>query len=211
MVDDNRQHFNVSREALGLPTDQTGTKPKTKVEKIVEGQVVQKKKPAAQKVAETFFGGDLKEVATYTVKSVLIPAAKNMFFDTVTEGLKRLMWGESSSTTTVGRTDYGSRYRRYRGTSGGIQTSRPLSPVTNSSITVDDAVLTREEDARNVLTYMYDLLDQYNEVTLAQFYDLLGITGDFTAEQWGWRSLQGAHVQQIHDGWRIVMPRLEQL
>ena len=82
MAEVDKETFDVSREALGIEQD---TGEANTVAKVVEGEVVQTKKNKVQKVAETFFGGDLRDVASYVVKDVIIPAAKDMLYDTVSQ------------------------------------------------------------------------------------------------------------------------------
>lgn len=209
MVDDTRQHFNISREALGLPQEQSSKREPG--EKVVKGTVVTRKKPVAMKLVETFFGGDLKEVAMDTIKSVFIPAAKNMIYDTLCAGGARILWHEDVQSAN-GRTNYAGQYNRhYNARSVGGTGARNVRPTTRTSTYADDIILPTREDAQSVLNRMYDLLDQYGQVSLSDLYDACGITGDFTAEKWGWRSLQTAQINEVRGGFKINLPSMEQL
>ena len=59
MAEVDKETFDVSREALGIEQD---TGEANTVAKVVKGEVVQTKKNKVQKVAETFFGGDLRSI-----------------------------------------------------------------------------------------------------------------------------------------------------
>lgn len=200
-----RQHFDVSREALGLPNENVSLgkeENKKKVEKVVQGTATKHEKSVAQKTAETFFGGDLRDVFRSTLMDVLIPAAKNMFFDTFTQGLSRLLWNGgqepvSSRRTNTYRIDYSGRSRN---TSSTRVTSR-------NTYSFDNVTLPTRDDAERVIQGLYDILDQYKAVTVADFYGLTGITSAYTDERWGWTDLRGINVQRVREGFRINIPR----
>lgn len=207
MVDKERQPFDVSREALGLPSDET--KPDKKVEKVVSGEVVRKHKSRAQKVAETFFGGDLREVASFTITDVFVPAAKNLIFETLTKGFERLLWNNDPVPTSRG----GMQHFNYskQSTSRNRAASRSWSRSQREAFDIADITLPSRQDAENVLTRMYDMLEAYHMVTVGEFYGLVGITPEYTDEKWGWKNLHGANVQSVRDGYRINLPRPEEL
>lgn len=206
MVDKERQPFDVSREALGLPGDD---KPDKKIEKVVTGEVVRKRKNRAQKVAETFFGGDLREVATFTITDVFVPAAKNLIYETLTKGFERLLWNNDQHQTSRGGIQ---RFNYSRQSTSRMQSaSRPWSRSQRETFDISDITLPNRQDAENVLTRMYDMLDAYHMVTVGEFYGLVGITPEYTDEKWGWKTLRGANVQSVRDGYRINLPRPEEL
>ena len=86
-----------------------------KVEKVVVGQVERRKKPLTKRISETFLGGDPKSVMGYVVTDVLVPAAKDMIADAVSQGVEKMVFGEarSSSRRTGHRPSGGSTYTSY--------------------------------------------------------------------------------------------------
>ena len=75
----------------------------------------------------------------------------------------------------------------------------------------DDIILATRDEAESVLNRMYDLLGDYKMVTVAELYTMVGISGDFTNENWGWRNLQSAKIRRVRDGYLIDLPRPEEL
>ena len=68
--------FDVSRSSLGIGPD-TGDKDKDisnieQAKRVTKADVTVKKKSGLQKVTETFLGGDIRDVANYVIKDVLI-------------------------------------------------------------------------------------------------------------------------------------------
>ena len=42
---------------------------------------------------------------------------------------------------------------------------------------------------------------------MADLYDMVNITGDYTDTKWGWYDLRGAGVERIRSGYLLDLPR----
>ena len=208
MATDNNRDYDISREALGLE----GETPKDdkNIEAVAQGTKVSKSKSKARQIAEIFVGGDLKETAEHVRDDVAIPALKNFLYDSLSEGLQRILWGETRNDRRRNSThrDYVGYSRRARESRPTQQTSARHSRVAQG---FDDVVLATRTEAESVLSRMYDLIENYNMVTVAEFYSLVGISAEFTDENWGWRDLRSANIQHIRDGFRINLPKPEEI
>lgn len=207
-ANNNNRDYDISREALGLE----GETPKDDkhIEAVAQGTKVSKSKSKARQIAEIFVGGDLKETAEHVRDDVAIPALKNFLYDSLSEGLQRLLWGETKNDRRRNSThrDYVGYSRRAREPRPTQQTTTRYSRATQG---FDDVVLATRTEAESVLSRMYDLIERYNMVTVAEFYSLVGISAEFTDENWGWRDLRSANIQHIRDGFRINLPKPEEL
>lgn len=208
MTTNNNRDYDISREALGLEGDTP--KDDKHVEAVAQGKKVSKSKSKARQIAEIFVGGDLKETAEHVRDDVAIPALKNFLYDSLSEGLQRLLWGETKTDRRRNSThrDYVGYSRRARESRPTQQTTTRYSRVAQG---VDDVVLATRTEAESVLSRMYDLIENYNMVTVAEFYSLVGISAEFTDENWGWRDLRSANIQHIRDGFRINLPKPEEI
>lgn len=208
MPANNNRDYDISREALGLEGDTP--KDDKHIEAVAQGTKVSKSKSKARQIAEIFVGGDLKETAEHIRDDVAIPALKNFLYDSLSEGLQRILWGETKNDRRRNST-----HRDYVGYSRRAREARPTRQTTTRSSRVDqgfdDIVLATRTEAESVLSRMYDLIERYNMVTVAEFYSLVGISAEFTDENWGWRDLRSANIQHIRDGFRINLPKPEEL
>ena len=80
----------------------------------------------------------------------------------------------------------------------------------------EDIVFNTEEDAKNVLKYLKDTIEQYKNVTLGDYYDILGCfgiesiyrsaTGSYT---WhiGWGNLEKAEIIKVDNGYKLKLPK----
>ena len=72
----------------------------------------------------------------------------------------------------------------------------------------DNIVLESRGDAESVLDSMGEIIDQYGMVKVADLYDLVGLTGSYTDNNYGWTNLSTAHVVRLNDGgYLIKLPR----
>lgn len=70
----------------------------------------------------------------------------------------------------------------------------------------DEIVLETRGDAEIVIEKLRDTLAQYDVVTVADLYDLVGITGSFTDNKWGWYNLRDARVSPVRGGYLLDLP-----
>lgn len=171
-----------------------------KIDKVVTGTVKTKKRTGFDKFKDEFISQDAKNIKTYVVGDVLIPAIKKALTDIVTNGINILLYGEAKRDNGRSISDRVS-YRSYYDT--------PRSSVTRASnvYDYDDIILESKSEADEVLARMDELMATYGLVRVADLYDLVGITGNFTDNKYGWTNIRSAEVVHVRDGWTIKMPR----
>ena len=172
-----------------------------KVEKVVSGKTSTKKKSGIRKLSDTFLSEDVSNVKSYIFSEVLLPAAKKLVSDIVTNGTNMLLYGEiknkkgNSSKVSYSRY-YDDRSRDYR------------SPVVRNNFDYDEIIFETRGDAEAVLDAMYDILNQYKVVSVAELYDLASITThNYTCNNYGWIDLRGSSVVRVRDGYILKLQR----
>lgn len=177
-----------------------------KLEKVIKGAVVTKKKPLSKRFAETFLGTDREDVMTYIIHDVVIPAAKSTISDVITGGIEMLLFGETRGSRT--RRDKGKSYVSY---SGYYNNPRKEASAAESRKRArhnfDDIILESRGEAEEVLSVLVDNIDIYGMSTVADLYDLVGITSNFTDNKYGWTNLASATVSRVRDGYLISLPK----
>ena len=172
-----------------------------KVEQIAKGKT--KKKSEVKKFADTFIAEDITSVKDYIINDVLIPAAKKAITDIISNGIEMLLYGETRSkskdrSTKVSYTKYYDRDRDY---------DRPSRSRGRYGYDYDDIILDTRREAEEVLDRMDDLIDNYGMVSVADLYDLVGISGNYTDNKYGWTNLRNADVQRVRDGYLLKLPK----
>lgn len=177
------------------------------VEKVVTGQVSTKKKNGITKFAGNLISDDAKNIKDYVFLDVLIPAFKKAISDIVTNGIDIILYGESRGRNNRLPGDRVSYRSYYDDTRRGVASAREVvrRPLNYS---YDDLVFNNRQDAQAVLNQMYDILNSYGFVRVADLMESAGVTGNpYTDNSYGWNSLNTAEVIITRDGWIIKLPR----
>ena len=174
-----------------------------KVEKVVTGKVITRKKSGLNKLADEFISEDAKNIKSYVIGEVLIPSAKKAISDIVTNVIDMILYGGSrpgAKRSTADRVSYRNYYDR-----DNHMPARTTSSY--SGYSYDDIVLTSRGEAQEVLERMDELMVTYGVVSVADLYDLVGITGNYTDNKYGWTNIRNAEIIRVRDGYMIKMPR----
>lgn len=185
-----------------FPNNSDAVKEK-KVEKVVQGEVKTRKQSEASKMAGALISEDAHNLGDYMLFDILIPAAKKAISDIVTDGIDILLYGETNSRRKRGSNIPRVSYNSYSDSNRSIVRDRPRE----RGYSYDDIVLESRRDAEEVLTSMLDILDNYGIVSVADLYELAGITGRYTDLNYGWTNLSSATVDRVRDGYKIRLPR----
>lgn len=197
-----------AREALPQPQEK-------KVEAVVTGEVIRRKKSPFAKLTHGFLADDSGSVMEYVLQEVLLPAARTLIYDMFTQGLERTLFGDSRPTRPAqrGYTNYSTRSAhtgvgtRHIPASAGNVTQ--LSRQQRAQHDFADIIVENRAEAEEVLDRMRDLIHEYQVCTVADFLDLIGQTGEFTDDKWGWFDLRSASIRVVRGGYMFFLPRTQ--
>lgn len=189
------------------------------------GQII--KKPLSEKFAETFFGGTIKDAKAYTVHEIIVPALKNLVYESFTGALDRLLNGNAGGHGYYGRRNNqpwnggvtiftpGTNYKNYGTTTKASQ----VSGYGHNSRTPAVIAFDRRADAEEVLTRLRHELASYSSVSIETYYDIASeyVQGadklmSFTDNYFGWTDLSSARTKPYQGGRTIIVfPPTEQV
>lgn len=171
---------------------------------VVTGKVITRKQSKVRKFTDEFISEDAKNVKSYVFGEVLIPAIKKAISDIVTDGIDIILYGEAKGgrkRSTADRVSYRNYYDKDN------RSSRSETTSSTSRYSYDDIVLSTRGEAQDVLDRMFEIVDTYGVVSIADLYDLVNITGNYTDNKYGWTNLRNAEVLRVRDGYMIKLPR----
>lgn len=178
-----------------------------KVEKVVTGNVKQRKKSGLSRIGSIFLPGDVDSVKSYIWMDVLVPSIKRAISDIVCNGVNMLL-GEPNrgkSNGVAAKVNYRQYYQ---------QDSRPdyAKPRAQAQYSYDDIIFETRGDAEIVLSRMEELLERFEVVSVADLFDLAGITCNYTDNKYGWTDLRGAEPRRVSGGGYVIdLPRATSL
>ena len=179
------------------------TKRDIKVSKVVNGTVKTKKK---NKFADTIISEDAAKVKDYIFMDVLIPAFKKAVSDVIKTGIDMILYGEADRGRTksnVGRVSYGKYYDSGRDS----RDYRSSTSYTRNNYSYDDIILENRGEAEAVLSQMDEIIAAYGFVRVADLYEMVGITGSHTDNNYGWTDIRSAQAVRVRDGYLLKLPR----
>jgi hypothetical protein len=202
----NSRRLKAARAAREVPKEK-------KQEKIIAGEVVQRRKRLSRRFTEAFFGDErVGDAVENFIAEILVSAFKSMVSDTVgqfsnalRDGSDKFLYGTTRRTITTARGPYTS----YNRITGARPAYNQISDRGRSLHEFDEVILQSRGEAEDVLDRMRELIDQFDVATVADFYDLVGITSDFPEERWGWSDLRSAKVTHVRGGYLISMPKTQ--
>jgi len=203
-------------EKVKAPKDESDRE--TKLEKVVSGEVVTRKKPLGKRVKELFLGGEFKSAGQYLAAEVLLPAFRNLLVDATTKGVERVVYGDSSlargrapsgySPKVTYNTPINRGYSRNEMTRANLpdQPSRPRPRNDGTEL-----ILASRSDAEMVLERLQDVIDRYQVASLADLHELAGIPTTYLDNKLGWESLRFAEIRQVREGYLLDLPPTEHI
>lgn len=186
-----------------LKIKQDTTEEKKPIEKAIKGKAVLKKR---NKVTDIFFSQDINAVKSYVFIDVIVPAIKKAVLDVIQDGAAMLIYGETRPSS---KKNSGSRFSYDKVGSRSIYNSQ-LSR-SRGGFDFEGCVLESRGDAEDVLTSMYEILDRYHVVSVSDFCELVGVSGKFTDNKFGWYDLRDVYIQRNRDGYILKLPKPEAL
>ena len=188
--------------------------PEKKVGKIVSNNVIRKKKTLGRRFVDIFFkdGESIGDIKTYLLEEVLVPAIKENIADMVNGAIGMLFFGEARRRAGNRSQGNGTRvnYGGYFNGGGNNERRERMANSTrnrNERENINDFIFESRADAEQVYDEMFELLDSYGQVTVADYLDMLGISSEFTDNKYGWTNLSGMKVVHARGGYRLELPR----
>lgn len=183
-------------------------KNKKKITKMVEGPVKREKKGELQRAVEAFLPEEgVQGIKNHILMDVVVPTIKKIISDTVDTILYGTIGGSNTSRTSInGR----SSYQKYYDQRDANKYSNP-NPVLKRSAggyDFENVILETKGEAMSIIAYMQDTIDEYESVSVADFYEMVDVTGSYTDYNYGWMDLDSVPIVQLKKGgWLIKLPR----
>lgn len=197
-----------SKKSKQASEGKDGEKPQQQA--IVNSVATLRKPPLGRRIAETFAGDNAHNVGQYILFDVVLPAIKDLLYDSFTKGLERTLFGTVEPRNRGRRSrEVSPRYDKiYPGRNFEDDgSSRSISRRARATHKFDDIIVETREEANNVIDHLVMLVEEYDVATVNDLYDLVGITGSYVDDKWGWTDLRDARVVRDRHGFLLDLPK----
>lgn len=203
---------------------------KEPLKRVVSVEPKKVKKGLLSRLAVGVLGPEgLPGIGSYVADEIIKPAIKNLIVDSVTSGINKMMYGERGGPSGRGYNNYSQsgrghhpQYTNYanRYAPGNQQPVQPTyaqpqqqqdNRVSAARYGVDEYIINGRNDASHVLISLTEHANSYGTVSVADYYDLIGIASEFTDNNYGWSAegMARATIQPIRNGYVIKFPPVE--
>lgn len=196
-----RSNSHASKRTEVTNTESVGEK---KIEKVVTGNV-KTRDNKGRKFADIFISEDAANVKSYIVMDVLVPAIKKAVSDIVTDGISMILYGGTGGSRSSRSSGNKISYRSY--SDDRRDDRRDDRYISRNRFDYDDIVFETRGEAESVRRQMLDVIDRYGFVTVADMYDMAGITPPYTSNNYGWVSIRSAEAVRVRDGYVLKLPK----
>lgn len=178
---------------------------KPKVKPVISKDSLVKNDDFVSKVKKTLFSDDV-------LNEVVWPGIKNLALD----GLEMIFFHDGGRRYGDRRRDsyyydnasyrYDSHYRYadrrdspsdYRDNGGDSR---------RDHIDYRNIILKNREDAEKIVEDMRYRCDKYGSVSVAELFDMIGVTGEYTDNDWGWKDPRDISYRRVSRGFLIIVP-----
>lgn len=173
-----------------------------KVEKVISGSAKAKKKSEVKKLTDVFISEDICNVKSYIWNDIIVPIVKKAISETVDV----ILYGESGNSkkkSPASRVSYRSYYE-----DRDDNRRRDYGSIRRSNYDYNDIVLENRGDAEEVLIKLDELIDVYGSASIADLYDMVGMSGSYTDNRYGWDKPGVGSVVRVRDGWLLKLPKV---
>lgn len=180
---------------------------------VIKGEAIERKEPLRKKFLQAYAGDSAQSVGQYLLMDVIVPGTKNIISDLVTQGINRLLYGASrpvqGSNSVIGSRSYSKFFNGGAAQNQSQQNNSPVIHQAQAAHQFGEIILKSRSDAELVIDELRALIEAYGNAKVANLYSLVGITGDFTNQSYGWTNLSRAGVIQIREGYLLDLPKPE--
>lgn len=181
---------------------------KKEIQKITTGKVSVRKPGVGKKLADTFLGDDVENVKTYLVMDVIVPAIKDTIVDMVCSGVEMIFGVRgrnrpASSRRNGGYTNYANISYKQNNRDERRNRDRDRRDD-NTRYDANEIVLDSRSEAEDVIFALAELCDRYGMARVADLYELVGVTGDWQSQRWGWESVGSARAIRVRGGGYLI-------
>lgn len=172
---------------------------KKEIKQVASGKKY--KKPKVNKFANAVFGEDTDYVKSYIFGDIIVPYIKKTLSDVVNAIL--FPNGDGPKRGNTSRVSYQNYYNN-----GSNSVKRNMNAP---SQIYEEVYLESRGEAEEVLDTLDEILSVYGQVSVNDLYDLVGMTGVHTGNNYGWDNLRNARWVRAGEGYVLKMPKVKPL
>ncbi len=165
---------------------------------VAKGTVRKKKKTGVQKFADNFFAEDMGTIKEYIIKQIVYPTLKSTVLAVVNQSAEVALYGETSAPQ---KKIPGARISYDRiGKLSDVTRRRNYNSIQRESYDYGDAIVDTRAEADAALDALEAIIEEYEQASVGDLLDVIGVTPEQTDYNYGWTSISTAEAVRLTDG-----------
>lgn len=162
-----------------------------------------KKRSLIWKLIYAFIPEDMNKYREDLFTNIIVPSLKRQIDDAI----RSFIWdgkaptSGSSSTSRSQKVNYNASW----------QTSAPQTVQQrrnwSGTIALDDIIVSTRSDGEAVIHALSEQIQAFGSASVADLCELCDYDSNYTDYKYGWKTLEGAEVVRVYDGYCLKLPR----
>lgn len=192
-----------------------------KIEKIITGQAMVRKPSGFKRFRRSFIAGDASSVGDHVFWNLMVPSAQDALSEMVSTFIDMMIYGEKRSRVShqAPRTGPGSTSKVNYSTTVGQGSRLVLPPGQNNPnsdrnsrpFTPNDIIVPTRAEAEGVINRMFEVLEKYSSVSVAQLYSMIDVSPDMIDYKFGWTDLSDSDIRRVRHGYLLFLPPVQDI
>lgn len=183
---------------------------------VSKSSIVSTHKSLGEKFVDTFMSETVDDVKSWLMMDVIIPGIKNTILDML--GMMFFGGGDYSRRGRSRgydreRVSYNSYYSSDRRSESRSRDRRDRDdgPRRDGKIDYRNIIFRDRRSAEALVDELHRRIEDYNQVSIAEMFDLMEVTGKYTDNNWGWTRKSDIGIRRVSNGYLIDVAEAEAL
>lgn len=202
------KEYNKIEVDVNIKDEEVVAEEKEQLKAIVKAKP--RKKGIAERLVIGLIGNAEQDGALkYIGKEIIMPSIKDLSYNAIQSLASSLLYGQDGQRPPVNKS-YSTRPNAQRTNyQSAYGSNPPVQKSKNVRQDVEDYILETRQDAVIVLDSLIDQCERYGSVSIADYYDLVGVDSTYTQGKYGWSDLSRARIITNRHGFTIAFPPVE--
>lgn len=185
------------------------------VRQVAKGRVAERKPTFLDKFRKIFFVDDFRDVFFGVITDVIVPGLRDMFYDAITGGASRAVYGDGSPTT---RTYRGAKpagaptnYSGFSAKPAAAPARGEPDPVRSTYGSMNELIFATREEAVTVKSEFLGTIQEYGIASVHDLYRMAGIDRNWAQDSYGWDvdylKPEDITITHTREGWILHLPK----
>ena len=165
-----------------------------------------KERSFLRRIGDILINQNEESLTDYVVNKVIVPSVKNMWADALISmiefifGTRRPVSGSGSKTNYTVFSNPASKPVQ-----SSLQEPERYS-IASSRQDFKEVIFEERWQAEDTIDKMVTAIMEYGTVSVADYYDIVGVASNFTDNKYGWTNLSNAHIERVGGGYLLKLP-----